>query len=362
MTGDIVKSNHSRITLDDDATVDLIGVPSVSRYRNNMTRRLFNYFLFTFFSFIAGFRLIGRNDNDARILLNISPPFAVLSGYFLSRVRRKASLILEVTDLPESVFELDMFNHRLIRSMTKRFYDRAYRDSDFIIPLTYGVAREIEDKGISREKIIPIPNWINDDEGVPDNAEEIRKKYGWNDDFIVMYTGGHGKAYDLMTLIKAAGLLEGQRGIRVVFFGDGEKKPEYMRYCEDRRIGMCEFHPPVPRDDLKEHLAAADVCVNLFYRGDFWKNVVGHKIIDYLEAGRAVIFCGVGETADIISRSDSGIVVEPENARMLSSAISRLIQDRQECRRMGERGRELLVWEYAREKMLRKLDGVLGID
>lgn len=361
MTGEIVKEKNVFTTLNEGVIINLIGVPSVSRYRKTMTRRLFNYFLFTCFSFFDGYKLINRNERNVKILLNISPPFAVLSGYILSRFRKKASLILEVTDLPESVFELGMFNNKIIQRLTGKFYDHVYRKCDFIMPLTYGAARSIENRGIIKEKIVPIPNWINEDVGMPNNFKEIREKNGWDDYFIVMYAGGHGKAYDLMTLIRAAELLEKEQDIKIVMLGDGERKKEYMRYCKERNIKSCEFYPPVSRNELRDNLAAADVCVNLFYQGDFWKNVVGHKIIDYLEVARPVIFCGIGETADIIKRSGGGIVVEPENAYELSRAIIELSKDKKACRIMGERGREFLKREFAREDLLQKLDRVLGL-
>lgn len=360
MTGRIESKKKTLFSCHTENGMEFIRVAAIPKYRSSMFRRLLNYAVFTLLAFWAGTRILSKKEENAIIFVDISPPFAVLGGYFLSRLRKKARLILEITDLPETVFELGMFDNIILKTVTGRVFRHIYKVSDQIIALTPGARRHIADLGISQDKITIVTNWLSDKENVIANnvREKIRAKHGWQNHFVVMYAGGHGKAYDLMTLIKAAEILKDAPKLTIVFMGEGERKREYIQYCEDRDLTLCRFIAPVPRNMLGAYLASADVCVNLFYKGEFWNKVIGHKIIDYFEAGRPIIFAGDGDTADIIRQANGGNVVPPENPEELSRAILEMMENRDKIRQMGLRGRDYLKREYHKEKLLKRLDAV----
>jgi len=361
MTGNINGNAGGKSIRRTENGIEYIRVAAVSKYRSSMVRRLMNYALFTVLAFLSGMKVCPRNCGKTIILVDISPPFAALGGYILSRFRTKARLVLEVTDLPESVFELGMFNSPFFRWLTDRVFRHIYRVSDHIVTLTPGAERHIAGLGVARKKITTITNWVDSSEIniiEEQTIKEIRERHGWQDDFVVMYAGGHGKAYDLMTLIRAAESLKNMTGLKFVFMGEGERKKEYIQYCIERNLKSCDFIPPVPRNMLKAYLASADVCVNLFYKGDFWNKVIGHKIFDYFEAGCPIIFAGDGDTADIILRSKGGKVVQPENPEALSEAIVEMMNNMNETQQMGQRGRNYIKREFDKERLLSRLDPV----
>lgn len=335
---------------------------ALKHYRRTLCRRLMNYALFTILAFCAGMRIKSNSDEKNVIFVDISPPFAALGGYLLSRFKKNSKLVLEITDLPESVFKVGLFNRPFLRNITDQVFRHIYRNADHIVTLTPGAKRHIRDLGIDEEKIITVMNWANPEtlQPVPlDEIKKIRSKHGWEDKFVILYAGGHGRAYDLMTLIRAAEKLRNRDDLRIIFMGEGERKKYYIEYCKKRKLDICEFLSPVARNDLRAYLASADVCVNLFYRDEFWGKVVGHKIFDYFEAGRPIIFAGHGDTAHIILKARGGKVVPPEDPDALTRAIVELMENREETNRMGERGRDYLMREFEREKMLKILDSAL---
>jgi glycosyltransferase involved in cell wall biosynthesis len=362
MTGAEIIPGGGLFAKQEENSLRYIRVKAVRNYRESMKRRLSNYALFTLLSLGAGIKAYdARYEKDTIIFVDISPPFAALGGYLLAKLRSNSHLVLEITDLPESVFELGMFSQPFWKKITDWFFKKFYQGADHIITLTPGAQKHLEDLGISGQKITTVTNWIDASREVrvsAETGEEIRSRQGWQDKFVLMYAGGHGKAYDLMTLIKAGELLKDNQKLKIVFMGTGEHKGEYQEYCRARQLAVCEFINPVPRNLLAVYLASADACINLFYPGDFWNKVIGHKIFDYFEAARPVIFVGDGDTAEIIRNAQGGIVVPPGNPLALSRAITAMMENRAETSEMGQRGYNYLRSQYDKEKILGRLDRV----
>lgn len=337
--------------------------PAFANYRKSLVRRLANYALFTLAGLWRGLMLRSAAAEPTIIFVDISPPFAALGGFFLAKFRRRWKLALEVTDLPESVFAVGLFERQWIQRVTRRIFGWIYHAADSIVTLTPGARRHIIEQGIAPEKIHVVPNWISGPE-INNRTQEsrglIRAKHGWDNRFIIMYAGGMGMAYDIPTLLKAAEVLRSESQLRFVLMGAGERKPDYMAFCQAHHLTNVEFLPPVPQEELKLYLSAADVCTNLFYRGEFWSKVVGHKIFDYLQAGRPIVFAGIGDTADLIDETGGGVVVPPEDPRALADAIRELAANPNRTADMGINGRTYLKRHYHREIQLGKLDRIFN--
>jgi glycosyltransferase involved in cell wall biosynthesis len=293
--------------------------------------------------------------SETIVFVDISPPFAALGGYLLHRFMKRSRLVLEITDLPESVFAIGMFTTVWMKKVIINVFRHIYRRSDMIVALTPGARRHIINQGIDPGRVEVVTNWISDsvaEEARASGRLRVREKHNFGDKFVLMYTGGLGQAYDIMTWLRAAEKLRKYPQILCVVVGLGEKKREYVDFCGKRSINNVLFIDPIPREELGNYLAAADACINLFYPGDFWGMVIGHKIIDYLEAGRPVLFSGVGDTADIIKRAEAGIVVSPGDAEGLAKAMVKLAANPDKAREMGQNGARYLQGKYSKQSRL----------
>ena len=56
--------------------------------------------------------------------------------------------------------------------------------------------------------------------------------------------------------------------------------------------------------------------------------------------GKPIIFCGRGDTANLLEITQSGIVVEPENSQKLAMVIRKLFTDQSLRIRMGQAARK----------------------
>jgi colanic acid biosynthesis glycosyl transferase WcaI len=95
-----------------------------------------------------------------------------------------------------------------------------------------------------------------------------------------------------------------------------------------------------PKERLPEVLAAGDIHVVPLKRGLAWSSVPS-KLYSILAAGRPVVASvdAGTEVARTIDQAGAGLSVPPEDAEAFTKAIRRLLDDPDEARAMGERGR-----------------------
>jgi hypothetical protein len=158
MIGEKIRHEGGWLTEKVENGVRYIRVAAISGYRDSMRRRLLNYSQFALLSLIVGWRASQRENGKTTIMVDISPLFVALAGYFLSHLQARSNLVLEITDLPESDFELEMFNKPFLRRLTDRVFRHIYRRADHIVTLTPGTKKHIEELGISGAKITTVAN------------------------------------------------------------------------------------------------------------------------------------------------------------------------------------------------------------
>jgi glycosyltransferase involved in cell wall biosynthesis len=201
------------------------------------------------------------------------------------------------------------------------------------------VSREDRRRMIELEKIAPdravfVPNGIK--ALPPPSNRDVRAELGIAPGAPVVTTVGflrQPKAMDV--LIEAAGRISSRfPGLRVLIVGEGADRPVYEALIE--RLGL---HDTVQllglRSDVPDLLAASDVAV-------LSTNSEGSplSVMEYMDAGLPVVATRVGGIPDLIDDGVEGLLVEPQDPAGLGDAIARLLDDPEEARLMGERGRE----------------------
>ena len=119
--------------------------------------------------------------------------------------------------------------------------------------------------------------------------------------------------------------------------------------------------PLQPAADLPRLLAAADALL-LSQRRNVVDSVVPSKLLTYLASGRPVI-AAVNEAspaARIMRESDCGLLVPPENASALESALESLAGDEEARVAHGRRGRDYAAQHYERGAVLRQWDRLVA--
>jgi glycosyltransferase involved in cell wall biosynthesis len=90
----------------------------------------------------------------------------------------------------------------------------------------------------------------------------------------------------------------------------------------------------------------------------------GVVFLEAMAAGLPVIALRLGAAPDFVIDGETGITVRPDDVAVLADAMCRLLDDPEECRRLGENGRRLVMekytWDHVCADMACRMREVVG--
>ena len=272
----------------------------------------------------------------------------------LAKLKGSATL-LHVQDLqPDAAVDLGM----LRRGPAARFFywiERlTYRLCDRVSTISEGMRKRIASKGVPTTKLAVLYNWANDDQvSAIDGATELRREWGLEDKFVVLYSGNMGFKQGLDSLLDCADVLRAEKDIAFVIVGDGGEKESLMHAAEAMKLGNVQFRPLQPMDRLGELLATANVSA-IPQKCGVTDIVLPSKLANILASGRPVVAAAANgtELAHIVRDGDCGRVVPQGNTVLMAEAILELRDDPELCARFGANGRRYMEAHLAKGAIL----------
>jgi glycosyltransferase involved in cell wall biosynthesis len=315
-------------------------------YTRNDYRRVANML-----SYAARTLLVQRRFSRPDVIVGSSVHLAAVAAAYLIGWGRGVPFVFEVRDIwPQTLIDMGALREGGLPSRILRWAELfLYSRARMVISLLPQAPDYIAGRGISREKIVYIPNGIA---GAPsadatltgDAAELVARIAQLRRDgrMIAGYVGAHGRANGLDTLVHAARELRdrGEDGIALVLVGDGPEKEACQRLARDHDLHNVIFWRPVPKRNVQAVLEALDVTLfSLLDVSVFKYGLSSNKLFDYLASGRPVVSaCAVREMP--VSASGGGICVPPEAPKAIADALITLASIGEAARHaMGDRGK-----------------------
>jgi colanic acid biosynthesis glycosyl transferase WcaI len=249
-------------------------------------RRMFGFVIFLFTAFVNSFRIRGPFD----IVIASSPPVNTpVVGWILSKLRR-ARFVIEIRDLqPESGEDFGNLRRSLFTRLLKKTMHALYCRADKLVAATEGIAGYLENLGISSDRIATIKSGFSR-EFVEAGQNGIRKKFGWEQEFLILYAGTLGWAHSLETIIEAARQLTDQPNIRFVLVGDGGKRALLEGMVRDYGLKNVSFLGAQPLETIPFFLKASDVLIENLKEVPITKGTFPCKLFEYMASGRPILF------------------------------------------------------------------------
>jgi len=309
--------------------------------------RVVAFVVFALTSVWAGLRA-GRVD----VVMGTSPPiFQAVSALAVARIRRKPFL-LEIRDLwPAFAIEMGVLtNPVLIRA--SRWLERfLYRRADHLLVNSPAYRDYLIGEGVAAGRISFVPNGVDVSMFNPAaRGEAIRARYGLEGKVVVVYAGAIGPANDLGALLGVAERLLANRTVQILLVGDGKDRARLEAEATERGLGNVTFTGPLPKSEMPEVLAAADVCVAILQDIPMFKTTYPNKVFDYMAAGRPTVLAIDGVIRTVIEEADGGLFVRPGDVAALSAAVEVLAADEALRRRMGASARGHVAERFNRER------------
>jgi len=244
------------------------------------------------------------------------------AGIWLKR-RYKLPMLLEIN---APIFEeRARYDGLSLKRLARWSQGYAWRNADYVLPVTQVLADIVAAYGVERERIVVIPNGINEKRfaQAPDVAA-AKTALGLQDKLVLGFTGfvrdwhGLDKVIDLI----AQDPPESSRHLLVV--GDGPARAALEQQARNLNIShRVSFTGIVGRDDVARYVAAFDIALQ--------PAVVAYasplKLFEYLALGKAIVGPAQPNLMEILKDNHNAVLFDPEHSNGLPQAISRLCAD-----------------------------------
>lgn len=341
----------------------VIRVWSYITANEGFARRIADYVSYMVSAILAA-PFIGRPD----IVIGTSPQFfTACAAYVVSRIRR-IPFVFELRDLwPESIRAVGAMKGGRALDWLERLELFLYRKADLIVSVTASFRGNLGSRGVDVEKIEIVTNGADLARFKPqDRDANLSDQLGLNGCFVVGYIGTHGMAHALGTVLDAAEQLAVHpdgANIRFLLLGDGAAKADLQADAARRNLSNVIFVDTVSKDQVVAYWSLLDVALIHLKRNDLFRSVIPSKLFECMAMGIPVAHGVEGESADIVTTEEVGLVFEPENPAALVDCVIRLNKDgelRAGLSRNGPRAAQKYDRSYLASRMLTCLTRVAG--
>lgn len=313
--------------------------------------------------FFANWALLRERKVD--IIYTISSP-PVLGGLIgtIGKLLKRSKHIYNIQDFnPEQAEAVSFMKGKRVYDIARWLDTCNCRLADHVVTVGHDMQqtllKRLDGKKIPANTVIN--NWTDEQVIIPlakdhPRITDFKERHGFNNKFVVMYSGNLGLYYDLENLIRITDTFRDYSNLMFVFIGDGAVKRQMEEHVTQRGLSNVLFLPFQPKEDLVYSLNAADIHLVVNQKGI--KGVsVPSKIYGIMAAGKTVL--GVleegSEAHRLIQESGCGLVTEPRQYEQVITHIKALYNmNRRQLEEYGRKGRMYLEKHLRREHSLEK--------
>jgi glycosyltransferase involved in cell wall biosynthesis len=295
---------------------------------------------FASFLFFCGARLLFLPRHDVVMALTTPPLISFLGAWRAKLWRAKFCYWVMDFNPDEAIAAGWLQADSPAAKLLERLSRFSLQQANQIVALDRFMRDRIVAKGIAPEKIAVIPPWSQDQDVRfdMDGRDKFRTAHGWQNKFVVMYSGNHSPVHPLDTLMLAADQLRGETDLVFAFIGGGSEFPRIKKWAAtwdkaesgERRAEIICL-PYQPLEKLSASLSAADGHVVVM--GNAMLGLVHPcKIYNIFAVGAPVVYIGpepshVTEAVAATAGTNANVNVRHGQAGRLAAEILRLKQN-----------------------------------
>ncbi len=316
------------------------GLPSMSaKYLSSPS------FCLTLLFYLPGFVIRKKIE-----IIVVTPPSS--PGTLLTSMFRPSRILLDVRGAP---------NRDIVKGVRGSLINIQYKFSLLlaktlycgITAITTGLKREIcEEVGIDPSFVGTWTSGVSTASFNPErhlcDREELRKRFGLSDKFVLMHHGTLSPNKGLSETVEAIGILRNKcREIALFILGSGSAQAELDDLVD--RMGLQAqvlFHGSVDYGEVPRYLSLCDVGVVGLPTHAWWKVSAPLKLLEYLSMGKPVVATDTPFHREVLEEAKCGVLVHSNSPAEIAKGIERLYRNRRLLDRMGENGKRLVRAKY----------------
>jgi colanic acid biosynthesis glycosyl transferase WcaI len=301
---------------------------------------------------------------DKNVFLTQPPLFSVW-GYVLKMLRGQSYYQVLMDIYPDVAVQGRLLSDRAFSTRFLRFLSHlSLKKAERVIVIGRCMRQRVLDMDVAPNRIIFIPNWSDQETVYPIQSREnpLRTQWGWQDKFVVLYSGNIGTSHFFDDLLEVCYRLRHHRQLLFAFIGDGQRRREIEAFKSQHGLENIVLLPFQKQELLAHSLSVADLhFVSL--RAEFEGLVVPSKTYGILAAGRPVLYQGPSnsEIARLITEEDIGAVIPLNAPDQLETALLSYLNHPEQLRVQGNRARKLSEIRLSRQAACQRYASALDL-
>jgi glycosyltransferase involved in cell wall biosynthesis len=355
--GVVHEGYRRRLTLRED----IDGVPVFRTWLYTNPSRRFSHRVANYVSFAATGLARGLAVGPTDVVLVESPPiFSGPAAWALSRAHR-AAFVLNVSDLfTESAVQLGALQNPSLVALSRGIEQFCYERAALVLGQTEGIVDDIARRAPST-RVELFPNGVDTELFKPDRRDpRLRRRYGWEDKWVVGYAGLHGPAQGLRVVLDAARALTDLPHVRFVLIGAGPVKADLEAALRREPLDNVELLPRQPPEAMPALTACFDAGLVPLANQPIFRGARPSKMFELMGAGVPLLLAARGEAERIVKEHDCGLVSDPEHGEGLAANVRRLAADAALHARLGQNARRAAERAFSRNAIARQVATMLN--
>ncbi|MEJ6951749.1 glycosyltransferase family 4 protein [Natronospora cellulosivora (SeqCode)] len=343
-----------------DGRVKIYRFPMFSEGRNPLIRAI-RYICCSFIYLAKG---LFAKDMDL-IFVGSTPPIMGLVGAIIKKFK-KVPMIYNLQDIfPDSLVSTGLTSKKSLLWKIGRIIENiTYKSADKIIVISEDFSNNIMLKGVPKEKIEVVYNWVDEKAVIPIKRKNniLFDKYDLDrNHFYVVYAGNLGHAQNIEVILEAAKEVSiQQKDIKFLIFGNGKQEDYYKGMLKSMGLKNTYIYPLQAYSLVSNVYSMGDVSIVSCKEG-LGKSAMPSKSWSIMSAGTALIanFDEGTELQNIIEDNNIGIFTKAGDVDGLVSAILKLYKNENLRFQMGKNGRRFIVEHLSRKNSTKKIRDII---
>lgn len=302
--------------------IHVIRVWSYITENAGFVKRILDYISFMPPAVLASF-FVRKPD----LVIGTSPQFFTVCAAYLVSFFKRIPFVFELRDIwPESIKAVGAMNDSIIIKILEKIELFLYRKAEMIISVTHAFKKTLIERGVDGEKIRVITNGVDVSRFYKADKDSVLvEQLGLKGKFVAGYVGTHGMAHHLETILEAALIAqENNEDILFLLLGNGARKQELVDLSITMGLKNIIFVDSVPKEDVARYWSLLDVSIIHLKKIELFTSVIPSKLFECMAMGIPVLHGVLGESAEIVTNNQVGLVFEPENEKQLYELLVNL--------------------------------------
>jgi len=286
--------------------------------RNDVLHRFLNYYSFPHYAK----KLIKKLDDDFDVVLinELSPIMAATPAFWYKKKHNVKVVMYEMDLWPESLLAGGIKKDSFIYNHYKKVSAKIYSQCDKILVSTKEHIDYIKAlSGCDKLDIDYLPQYAEE------QFEKIESKPLKEGDAInLMFAGNIGKAQSVDTIIRAAALLKDDKRFKFHIVGSGSEYDNIVKLSKELNAMNVIFYGQKNVVDMPKLYEMAQIMLVTLEDQAYANMTIPGKVQSYLAAGRMIVGCCNGATANFISENVCGLSVNSNDFLNFSELIRKV--------------------------------------